>query len=326
MRIGGLRKFSVIDYPGKLAAVVFTQGCDFRCPFCYVPELVLPEHYQPLIPQEDVLAFLERRKEQLEGVVITGGEPTIQEDLISFLDRIKQLGYLVKIDTNGSHPEVLSRLIQLNFVNYIAMDVKAPLAAAAAPRTGAEKGRGVEQYRQLCGTEVDTGLIKKSIALIIDSGIQHEFRTTAVKALISPVDIHQISEFLWGSQRYFIQEFVPERSIIDQGLFMHDIYTEVEIRQFQKKWGHDMSKNQKMPQTNDSESGFTASEEIEKELVESAYVRHDHGGREHGHDWDDVGKQERAFNSRHDLKFQVRACKRKGKKAVLEDRVWDKNT
>ncbi|OQX50761.1 MAG: anaerobic ribonucleoside-triphosphate reductase activating protein [Candidatus Cloacimonas sp. 4484_209] len=127
MKIGGFQKVSLIDYPGKICAIVFTRGCNFRCPYCHNPELVLPENYSPLIPEEEIFSFLEKRRGKLDAVEITGGEPTLQEDLTEFIRKIKEMGFLVKLDTNGSFPSVLEKVIYSGLVDYIAMDVKAPL-------------------------------------------------------------------------------------------------------------------------------------------------------------------------------------------------------
>ena len=164
-----MQKLSLIDYPGKLAAVVFTQGCNFRCGYCHNPELVIPRSIVPWFPEEEVMAFLRSRQEYLEGVVVTGGEPTVQEGLISFLDQLKRLGYFVKLDTNGSHPGVLKQVLSLRLVNYVAMDVKSSLG----------------RYGGVTNAPLSVEKIKESIRAIIDSGIQHEFRTTVVKAFHS---------------------------------------------------------------------------------------------------------------------------------------------
>ncbi|HRR41920.1 MAG TPA: anaerobic ribonucleoside-triphosphate reductase activating protein, partial [Syntrophales bacterium] len=128
MNIGALQKFSLIEYPGKICAIVFTQGCNFRCPYCHNRELVDPEAYGPTITESDVFSFLEKRKKKLDAVTVTGGEPTLQPDIFSFLEKLKTMGYLTKVDSNGSHPEVLKKLIDSRLVDYIALDVKAPLA------------------------------------------------------------------------------------------------------------------------------------------------------------------------------------------------------
>ena len=127
MLIGGFQKFSLIDYPGKICAIVFTQGCNFRCPYCYNPELVNPQKFTPSLSEKDVFSFLKKRKGQLDAVEITGGEPTLQKDLLAFLEKIKAMGFLVKLDSNGSSPDIIQEVVQRGAVNYLAMDIKAPL-------------------------------------------------------------------------------------------------------------------------------------------------------------------------------------------------------
>lgn len=220
MRIGGLQKFSLIDYPGKMSAVIFTQGCNFRCPYCYNTELVIPKQFGPTIPELAVMLFLARRRSYLEGVVMTGGEPTQQADLIPFLDKIKKLGYLIKLDTNGSHPRTLKKLIQLKLVDYIAMDVKAPLA----------------KYNQVAGVNVPVEPIQESIQLILHAGIEYEFRTTLVRPLCSQDDLAELLRSIEGVQRYTIQRFIPCEKVLDQTLLGKDHYSQEEIEEIKIKW------------------------------------------------------------------------------------------
>ncbi|MEN6445142.1 MAG: anaerobic ribonucleoside-triphosphate reductase activating protein, partial [Candidatus Cloacimonas sp.] len=145
MKIGGLQKFSLLDYPGELSAIIFTQGCNFRCPYCHNPELVDPIRYSPLLNTERVLRFLYKRHKKLSAVVITGGEPTLQEDLIPFLKLIKAMRYKIKLDTNGSRPEVLQEIIEQNLVDYFAMDIKAP----------------IELYKIITRADLEPGTIEK---------------------------------------------------------------------------------------------------------------------------------------------------------------------
>lgn len=212
MRIGGLQKFSLIDYPGKLSCVIFTQGCNFRCRYCHNPELVIPEYYCPVIPEEDVFAFLYKRRPYLDGVVVSGGEPTIHNDLVPFLKKIKRLGYLIKLDTNGSNPSVLKQLIQLNLINFVAMDVKAPL----------------HRYQEVTDVSFPSERIKESSDIIIDSGIQHEFRTTVVKSLCSFDDLCEIRSMLQGDQNYRIQRAKLDDKVLDKSLTSEEGYSEAE--------------------------------------------------------------------------------------------------
>jgi len=199
--IGGLQKTTLIDYPGRVAATIFLIGCNFRCPFCYSSELVLPEKIklQPRISEKDFFNFLKERKGLLEGVVICGGEPTINKDLPEFIKKINWLGFLVKLDTNGSNPEMLKKLIDEKLINYVAMDVKAPLKK--------------EKYEMASGIKINLEKIKKSIEIIKGAGIDYEFRTTVVPTLHSKEDIIQIAQDIGSAKKYFLQNFRPEKTI-----------------------------------------------------------------------------------------------------------------
>jgi pyruvate formate lyase activating enzyme len=190
MNIGGLEKFSLIDYPGKISAVIFTQGCNFRCPYCHNPELLSIS--KGIINEESVLFFLEKRKKQLEAVVITGGEPTLQSDLIPYLTKIKQMGYLIKLDTNGSDPEIIKKITELNLVDYVAMDIKASL----------------DKYSEVVGVKVNKENILKSINLLIQDNIDYEFRTTITQEQLNNFDIEEIGKLLKGSKKYVLQKYI----------------------------------------------------------------------------------------------------------------------
>ena len=192
MKIGGLIKFTLIDYPGHVAAVVFTQGCNFRCRYCHNPELVYPHLLQESMPKDDVLSFLRKRKGTLEGVVITGGEPTLHLGLIDFMAEIKALGYKIKLDTNGTKPEVLQKAIERQLVDFVAMDLKAPL----------------EKYSLITGVEFDPKIIQKSMDMIVASGLPYEFRTTYDKEVLTDEDIQAISDSVQG-KNYRVQECLP---------------------------------------------------------------------------------------------------------------------
>ncbi|MBF0386706.1 MAG: anaerobic ribonucleoside-triphosphate reductase activating protein [Candidatus Omnitrophica bacterium] len=202
MLLGGLLKFTLIDYPGRLAAVLFTQGCNFRCPFCHNPELVLPDLFHAPLGVEEVFVFLEKRRGQLQGIVVTGGEPTLHPDLPEFLARIKALGYLVKLDTNGSRPDVVRKLAEARLVDYWAMDIKSSLA----------------NYCKASGVEVDLEAIKTSIAVIKAAGVEYEFRTTALKGLVDDRDIVDIGSLLGSSQPYHVRRGNLQGKILDSGL------------------------------------------------------------------------------------------------------------
>ncbi len=219
MLIGGLLKFSLIDYPGKVAAVIFTQGCNYRCPFCHNPELVLPERFNPAISVDDVLAFLTLRRGQLQGVVITGGEPTLHPDLKDFIRRIKGLGFLVKLDTNGSRPEVLREILNEELVDLVAMDIKSSL----------------EGYSKATGVDADLGAVRASVTLIKDSGIRHIFRTTVLRNIVSSQDLEKVRDFLGDVKNYKLQ-----RGNLTGDVLNHDIldgpgeYSDVEWETLKK--------------------------------------------------------------------------------------------
>ncbi len=196
MKIGGLQRCSLIDYPGRICAILFTQGCNFRCPYCHNPELVDPERYGPLLVDQ-VLPFLAKRRGMLDAVTVSGGEPTLQGDIEPFLQEIRDMGYLVKLDTNGSLPEVLERLLANRMVDYVAMDIKAPL----------------EKYGEIAGVEVDPRRIRDSIRVILNAGVAHEFRTTVVRSRFEASDLADIAGLLTGARLHVLQPFVPTRAL-----------------------------------------------------------------------------------------------------------------
>ncbi len=192
MKIGGLIKFTLIDFPGRPAAVVFTQGCNFRCRYCHNPELVYPHLFLEPMPEEDLFAFLKRRQGTLEGVVITGGEPTLHEDILDFTAKIKQMGFAIKWDTNGTRPEMLRKAYQRKLLDYVAMDLKAPL----------------EKYSAITGVDFNPEIIKESMKLIKESGVPYQFRTTYDKEVLTDEDISAIRS-LTDEQHYRVQECLP---------------------------------------------------------------------------------------------------------------------
>lgn len=197
MKIGGLQKVSLIDYPGKISAVIFTQGCNFRCPYCHNPELVEKKLYRPCLPEKDILEFLATRRGKLDAVTITGGEPTLQDDLLPFIGRIRKMGFCVKLDSNGSRPDVLAHLVCEKLLDFIAMDVKAPAA----------------KYPSTIKAAVSFDVIRESIRLILKSGLDHEFRTTVVSSKLTGADILEISCEIAGAKRYAIQKFQPVKTL-----------------------------------------------------------------------------------------------------------------
>jgi len=207
MKIGGLQKVTLVDYPGRLACTVFFSGCNFRCPFCYSKELVLPEEIKnhPEFSEKEFFNFLEEKKGLLEGCVLCGGEPTIYgEELVSFAKKIKDKGFLIKLDTNGTDPKTIKRLIDEKSVDYIAMDIKAPL--------------NKEKYSLATGVNVDIEKIKESVELIKNSGIDYEFRSTIVPGIHSKEDVIQMAKDISSAKKYFLQGFRGEKGTIDESL------------------------------------------------------------------------------------------------------------
>jgi len=198
-----------------MSAIIFTIGCNFRCPYCHNPELV--DETVDIIPTEDVLTFLRTRIKQLDGVTITGGEPTMHDDLIPFIKEIKALGFKVKLDSNGTNPEMLEKIINEHLVDYLAMDIKAPFS----------------DYASGVGRPVDIEKIKKSVRLIMSNTIPYEFRTTVVKALLSPEDIINISKDIKGAKKYYLQKFVSTK-ILNPGFIKKTTYTDEEFKEIQK--------------------------------------------------------------------------------------------
>jgi len=213
MLIGGLQKFSMIDYPGKLSAIIFTKGCNFRCGYCHNPELAdFKCNARGLVSEEEVLGFLKNRKSKLDAVTVTGGEPTLQPDLIDFLRKIKKIGFLIKLDSNGSNPDILEKVIKEGLADYIAMDIKAPL----------------ERYKDVVNFSVDPERIKRSIDLIKRSGVDYEFRTTVVKSQLSEDDFEKIGNLIKGSRLYALQKFIPTKTV-DPDFLKKETYSDEEF-------------------------------------------------------------------------------------------------
>lgn len=215
MIIGGLHKNSLIDYPGKISCVIFLSGCNFDCPYCHNPELAKGRSLGSDFLSEDLIFdFLEIHKGFLDGVVISGGEPTLQKGLISFCKKIRLMGYPVKLDTNGSRPEVISKLIDEGLVNYIAMDIKTDPS----------------HYTSLIKDDCSTDDIFSSVRIIKESNIDYEFRTTCVKSLVNESIFNNISYWLEGSRLYALQQF-SKTDVLHPELFRDnsDIYQDYEM-------------------------------------------------------------------------------------------------
>lgn len=207
MNIQGLQKLTLLDYPDHMACTIFTGGCNFRCPFCHNGDLVLhATANQGLTPisHEEVFAFLEKRQGILDGVCITGGEPLLQPDLEVFIRQIKELGYLVKLDTNGSMPKKLAHLLEQELIDYVAMDIK----------------NCPERYRETAGLPdtYDLTPIEESIRLLMDGNVPYEFRTTIVREYHRPQDVVSMAQWIQGASRYYIQGFVSSENVIKPGL------------------------------------------------------------------------------------------------------------
>ena len=200
MNIQGYQKLTLLDFPGRTACTVFTGGCNLRCPFCHNGGLVrTPLAEANALPE--VLVYLTRRRGILDGVCVTGGEPLLQPDLTDFLRQVKAMGYAIKLDTNGSLPDRLAAVLDTGLVDYVAMDVKSSPAG----------------YPLAVGGEADPAVYDRSIRLLWESGIPHEFRTTAVKGLHTPADFEAIGRWLAGTGRYFIQRFVDSGNLLGEG-------------------------------------------------------------------------------------------------------------
>ncbi|MBE6651506.1 MAG: anaerobic ribonucleoside-triphosphate reductase activating protein [Ruminococcaceae bacterium] len=205
MKIQGFQKLTLLDYPGKTAATVFTGGCNFRCPFCHNSDLVLNPAAFPEIPEEEVLSQLKKRSGFIDGVCITGGEPLLT-DISGFIKKIKELGLLVKVDTNGSFPIRLRTLLLTGCVDYVAMDIK----------------NSPEKYAETVGIAgFDTKSIESSVEILKDSGVDHEFRTTVVKELHGEKEMESIGRWLEGETKYFLQGYKLSDGVIDKSLTPH---------------------------------------------------------------------------------------------------------
>ncbi|MCR5116356.1 MAG: anaerobic ribonucleoside-triphosphate reductase activating protein [Lachnospiraceae bacterium] len=213
MQIHGFNKTTLLDFPGHLASTVFTGGCNMRCPYCQNADLVLNPMSQPLISEEVVFDHIKKRKGIIEGVCITGGEPTLQADLEDFIKRLKELGVMVKLDSNGYRPEVLKRLMGNGLLDYVAMDIKSSL----------------DDYHTVAGVKLDTSLIKESIDLLKNGPIDYEFRTTVVKELHSKETFEKIGELLSGAKQYFLQGYIDSERVIERRF---SSYTKEELETF----------------------------------------------------------------------------------------------
>lgn len=232
MIIGGLHKFSLLDYPEKVSAIVFTQGCNFRCQFCYNPMLVWPkgigckdtfsqekEQEGHPLTEGDLFEFLKTRIGKLDAVVITGGEPTLHNDLPEFIKKIKDLGFLVKLDTNGTNPEMIKKLLEQKLIDYIAMDIK------ATP----------EKYDLVTGVQTNLSKIKESIIIIMKSGLPYEFRSTITPGLIKKTDIEGMGKMIEGANKWFLQQFKNDTDLVNPDTQKTVPYSSLDFEEMQKE-------------------------------------------------------------------------------------------
>ncbi len=203
MLINGFQKLTLLDFPGKVACIVFTPGCNFRCPFCHNASLVTHIDTDLYIQPEDVISYLNKRRGLLDGVVITGGEPLLQDGIEDFISEIKKIGYSVKLDTNGSFPEKLISLVEKGLVDYVAMDIK----------------NSREKYALTAGAEkLDIAAVEKSVEFLLQNKIEYEFRTTVVDKFHTVEDIQDIVEWINGAHKYFLQNFKDSGDLIGDGM------------------------------------------------------------------------------------------------------------
>lgn len=198
MKVGGFQKFSLIDYPNQISAVIFTQGCNLKCPYCHNPELLNPDQ-KSKFTETEIFNFLSSRQNQLDAVVITGGEPTLQKDLFVFIQKIKSLGFLVKLDTNGTKPKIIKNLLKHKLIDYLAMDIKGP----------------IDKYSEITQSTIKLTDILQSIQLV-KTCPDYEFRTTITREQLSIADIKQTSRLICGAKKYFLQNYTsqPNQKII----------------------------------------------------------------------------------------------------------------
>lgn len=207
VRIYGLNKTTLLDYPGHVAATVFLGGCNFRCPFCHNGDLALCPEGQPVLAQGEVLEFLKKRKQVLSGVCITGGEPTLSDGLEDLIKRIKDMGYMVKLDTNGYEPGIVRRLVTEGILDYIAMDIK----------------NCMERYGETAGLSyVDVERVRESIKVIKESAIEYEFRTTIVRELHGKAELEAVGREIEGAKAYFLQSYRESAGVITPGFHGYD--------------------------------------------------------------------------------------------------------
>jgi len=218
--IKGIQKTTLVDFPGRIASTVFLGGCNFRCPFCHNVTLVKDPQNYPDIDEKELLDFLSTRTKNIEGVCITGGEPTLFDELPDFIARVKSLGYAIKLDTNGTRPEMIQKLIDQDLVDYIAMDIKAPESL----------------YNEASGVQVDMSAIKKSIGILKNCAVDYEFRTTVVPQFFPKEKTNEIIKLIGGSQNYYLQQFENSVEVLDHKLQEQATYSKQDLEELADKF------------------------------------------------------------------------------------------
>lgn len=217
--IKGLQKTSLIDYPGKICSIVFLSKCNFRCNYCHNAELVLNDPKLKEITEEEIFEFLKTRKKLIDAVCITGGEPLLDKNLPEFIKKIKEENFLVKVDTNGTNPKMLNFLIKNKLIDFIAMDIK----------------NVFEKYEKTVNSKVDKTKLQESIKIIIESGIEHEFRTTVLPRLQKKDDLIEIAKELKDAKKYVLQQFRPAEKMLDKSFLTEKKYSEKELEDIRKE-------------------------------------------------------------------------------------------
>ena len=229
MKIHGLNKLTLLDYPGHMACLIFTGACNYRCPFCHNASLVLMPNSQPTITEEEIFAFLQSRKGIIEGVCISGGEPTLQTDLPEFIRKIRTMGFHVKLDTNGSRPGILKALLDEELLDYVSMDIK---NAPAKYLTTIGIDTGPQEDTVPGFDNLITGSVRQSAELLMHSDIPYEFRTTVVKELHTEEDLLTIGKWLNGAKAYYLQSFRDSETLVGATLGQFHAYEPEQMRVF----------------------------------------------------------------------------------------------
>ena len=218
MKIKGFQKTSLIDFKPYITSVVFVGGCSFRCKYCYNPDLVLNPDTLPDIPEREIFDYIEAKKTFIDAVCITGGEPCIYEDLIDFCRKLKEKGFLVKLNTNGSRPEILKKLIDDRLIDKVSMDIKSCL----------------DNYNEVAGVEVDKFTILKSIELIMNSGVDYSFNTTAIPGIVDKKEIFKITKIIKNAKKYNINSFISNKKLIGKELENSRTFSKQELEELKK--------------------------------------------------------------------------------------------